>query len=258
MNRIFQVQLVAVLTLLFSCFAAAGDIYLRTGAGLDSSAETVFKDRDCMNTSPAALYGCDIGGDEAPLRSVGDFETSGVFELGLGYKVSPKHRFELLVENRSHLEFHGRANFLATDRRQSVAADLSSLSAMAVVYVDFPNPNLTGLGAFEPFIGLGIGAARTRIGETRMTFPRTTTVVPGGSETEFAWMLTAGVAVPLKKGATLDFALHYSDLGDVRTGQGEGRVIWRDGSRDPLLLNLDQTRARLRTHGIRLSIRFEF
>ncbi len=127
LNRIFQVQLVAVLTLLFSCFAAAGDIYLRTGAGLDSSAETVFKDRDCMSTSPAALYGCGISGDEAPLRSVGDFETSGVFELGLGYKVSPKHRFELLVENRSNLEFHGRANFLATDRRQSVAADLSSL-----------------------------------------------------------------------------------------------------------------------------------
>ena len=258
MNRIFLGQLAAVLALMFSCFAAAGDFYLRTGAGLDRSVETVFKDRDCMSVSPAALYGCGFGGDGAPLRSVGDFEAAGVFELGVGYEVSLKHRFELLVENRSHLEFQGLANFLAPGRRQSVAADLSSLSAMAVAYVDFPGPDSSEIGAFEPFIGLGIGAARTRIGETRMMFPRTTTVVPGGSDTDFAWMLTAGVSVPLKKGAALDFAWRYSDLGEIRTGQGEGQVIWRDGSRAPRLLNLDETRARLKTQGIRVSVRFSF
>ena len=64
--------------------------------------------------------------------------------------------------------------------------------------------------------------------------------------------------MPLKEDKTLDFAWRYSDLGEVRTGQGEGRVIWRDGSRDPLQLNLAQTRARLRTHGIRLSVRYAF
>ncbi len=91
-----------------------------------------------------------------------------------------------------------------------------------------------------------------------MTFPKTTTVVPGASGAEFAWMLTMGVAMPLKEGKTLDFAWRYSDLGEVHTGQGEGRVIWRDGSREPLQLNLAQTRARLRTHGIRLSVRYAF
>ena len=258
MNRIFLGQLVAALALMFSCVAAAEDVYLRTGVGLDRSAETVFRDRDCASESPAALYGCGFGGDGAPYRTVGDFEAAGVFELGLGYKVSPRHRFELLVENRPHFKFHGRANFLAPGRQQSVAVDLSSLSTMAVAYVDFPARELSGLGAFEPFIGLGIGSARYRLGETRMTFPRTATLVPGGAETDFAWMLTAGVAMPLEKGTTLEFAWRYSDLGEIQTAQGEGRVIWRDGSRDPLLLNLDRTRARLRTHGIRLSLRFAF
>ena len=84
------------------------------------------------------------------------------------------------------------------------------------------------------------------------------TVVPGASGTGFAWMLTAGVAMPLKEGKTLDFAWRYSDLGEVRTGQGEGRVISRDGSQEPEQLNLAQTRARLRTHGIRLSVRYAF
>ena len=46
---------------------------------------------------------------------------------------------------------------------------------------------------FAPFVGAGIGAAHSRIGETIMKFP-TTTIVPEGSRTEMAWMATAGVA----------------------------------------------------------------
>ena len=57
-----------------------------------------------------------------------------------------------------------------------------------------------------------------------MTFLRTTTVVPGAS----------------------------------RTGRGAGRVVWRDGSREPLPLDLAATRARLASHGLRLSLRYAF
>ena len=245
---------------MINCYTAAGDVYLRTGVGLDRSVETEFTDRNCSSTSPAALYGCGLGHDGEPRRSVGDFGTAGVFELGFGYTDTPVHRFELLVEYRPHLAFHGRANFRIPDLRhqQSVIADLSSLSAMVVAYVDLRGLSLHRFGALDPFIGFGVGTARIHIGETRMTFPKTTTVVPGASGTGFAWMLTAGVAMPLKEGKTLDFAWRYSDLGEVRTGQGEGRVIRRDGSQEPVQLNLAQTRARLRTHGIRLSVRYAF
>ena len=42
------------------------------------------------------------------------------------------------------------------------------------------------------FSGAGVGAAHTRIGKTTMTFPATTTTVPGESRTGLAWMATAG------------------------------------------------------------------
>ena len=92
----------------------------------------------------------------------------------------------------------------------------------------------------------------------RMTFPRTTTVVPGARRTGLAWMLTAGGAVALGERATLDLAWRYSDLGEVRTGRGEGRVVWRDGSREPRPLDLVATRANLASHGLVLSVRYAF
>ena len=131
---------------------------------------------------------------------------------------------EVLVEYRPRLAFEGRANFLEPGRRQSVAAELSSLSGMLAGYVDLPGLGLQKISPFGPFVGAGVGAVRTRIGEMLMTFPRTATVVPGAGWTGLAWMLTAGVAVALGERATLDLASRYTDLGEVRTGRGAGRV----------------------------------
>ncbi len=71
-------------------------------------------------------------------------------------------------------------------------------------------------------------------------------------------MLTAGLAVPLAEGTTLDLAWRYTDLGVVRTSCGGGRVVWRDGSREPRELDFAATRARLAGHGLRVSLRFGF
>ena len=233
--------------------APAVGFYLRAGAGIEWAADTRFTDEDCASTSPAALYGCGTGGDGAPYRSAGDFGTATALELGFGYAAAPAVRLEVLVEYRPRFAFGGRANFLEPERLQSVKADISSLSGMLAAYLDLP-----GTGSFRPFIGVGLGAVRTRIGEMRMTFPKTTTVVPGGSRTGLGWMLTAGVAKALAERTTLDLAWRYTDLGATRTGRGMGRVVWRDESREPLPLDLAATRAKLRSHGLRLSLRYSF
>ena len=237
--------------------ANAGDFYVRAGFGLDRLAETVFSDRDCSSMSPAALYGCGPGGDGAPTRSTGDFGTAGAVELGVGH-VAPRVRLEIQFEYRPTLAFRGRANFLDPTRQQSVAADLSNLSAILAAHADLPAFESARLGPVVPFVGAGAGGVRHRIGETRMAFPRTTTIVPGSSRTDVAWMVTAGVAAALRARTTLELAWRYTDLGEVRTGRGDGRVLWRDGSREPLALDLDATRARLKGHGLRLSLRFAF
>ena len=124
---------------------------------------------------------------------------------------------------------------------------------MLAGFVDLAGLGLPKPGPFAPFVGAGIGVAHTRIGKTTMTFPETTTTVPGGSRTELAWMATAGLAVALEERVTLDLAWRYSDLGKIRTPRGPGRVVWRDGRREPLPLDLAPTEARLEGRGIRLS-----
>ena len=237
---------------------AAEDIYLRAGIGLDRPAETQFTDEDCSSVFPAALYGCGTGGDGAPLRSVGNFSTAAGLELGLGYAVAPSVRLETLVEYWPRLTFDGRANFLDPERLQSVSTDLSSLSGMLAAYVDLPELGLHKLGPFSPFIGGGIGVARVAIGETRMTFPKTTTIIPGTSRSGLTWMLTAGLGMSLGERTTLELTWRYTDYGVIETGEGEGLVEWRDGSREPLALDLAPTQAKLRNHGLRLSLRYAF
>ena len=57
---------------------------------------------------------------------------------------------------------------------------------------------------------------------------------------------------------TLDLAWRYTDSGTVGTGQEKGWIVWRDGSRDPLEIDLAETRANLASHGLRISLRYEF
>ena len=87
-----------------------------------------------------------------------------------------------------------------------------------------------------------------------MTFPATTATVPGRSRTGLAWMATAGVSVALAELVPVELAWRSSDLGEDRTPRGPGRVVWRDGSRQPLPLGLAPTTAQLKkSRGLRLS-----
>ena len=232
--------------------------YLRAGFGLDQPTETVFRDKNCEIEEPVPLYGCGPAPDGAPYRSVGNFGTVAALEVGIGTTVAPAVRIEALVEVRPSLSFSGRANYLDSELRQSVSVDLSVVSGMVAAYADLPALGLPRLGPFDPFVGAGVGVARIRAGETQMMFPATTTHVPGGHRTGLAWMVTAGVATALSESTTLDLAWRYSDLGTAETATGGGRVVWRDGSREPLMLNQAASEARLRSHGLRLSVRHEF
>lgn len=260
LNAFFRLAAVAALSSmsLIPGVAGADEFYLRGGLGLDRSGDAAFTDIDCASTVPAALYGCGRDGDGAPRRSFGDFGKMGVLELGLGYAPEGTMRYELMVEHRPSYSFEGRANFLAPDRQQSVAADISSVSGMLAAFADFPTLGSNGRTAITPYVGAGIGAVRNRIGTTTMTFPSTTTSVRGGSRTDLTLMVTAGVTLPLNERLGLDVAWRYTDLGEVHTGRGEGGVTWHDGSREPIALDLAPTWARIRSHGLRVSLRYSF
>ena len=75
---------------------------------------------------------------------------------------------------------------------------------MVAAYIDLPGAGVAKIGPFGPFVGAGLGVARTRMERIRMTFPATTTIVPGASRTNLAWMVTAGVAAALPATPVLD------------------------------------------------------
>ena len=232
--------------------------YVRAGVALDWPEEARFTDEDCASESPDALYGCGNGPDGVPYNTLGDFGTMAGFELGVGRVATPLLRLEAVVQYRPDASFEGRANYLEAARRQEVRTDVSSLTALVAAYADLPELGVPRFGPFSPFAGAGVGLSRLEVGETRMEFPRTTTIVPGGTRTNLAWMVTAGVAVALSERMTLDIAWRYTDFGTVRTDRGQGWVIWRDGSREPLELDLAETRADLSSHGVLASLRYAF
>lgn len=248
--------------------------YVRAGIALDWTEATRFQDEDC--SSPENLYGCGDGNDSTPLSSLGDFGTIAGLELGLGYTLLPALRLEAVVQYRPDFSFEGDANFsqLETEDEQHVSAALSALTGMLTAYLDVPMP-LLRYTPVSPFIGVGGGLSRIDIGETRMDFPTTSTIVPGGHHVSFAWMLSAGVAVWLGGRLTVDAAWRYLDYGTVETASGTGRVVCRvagsesceelqmqrqDEGLDPLPppFDLDKTHGELRGHGVTVSLRYEF
>ena len=238
--------------------AVAEGFYVRGGVGVDWSGGTAFTDVDCASATPAALYGCGTGNDGAPTRSKGDFGRIGAVEVGLGRSFAGPLRLEAAVSYRPDFDFDGRANFSQTQARQPVTAEASSVSVLLAGYFDLQEGGLPMFGGVRPFIGAGLGVARLKIETLRMGFPRTQTLVPGATHTELAWMVTAGAAIPLGERTTLDVAWRYRDSGDMETGQDIGQVVWRDGSRAPLEIDLAKTRAKLASHGIQLSLRRRF
>ena len=236
--------------------AAASDYYVRTGFGFDKPSDSIFTDVDCKPST--ALYGCGTGPDGARRRTVGGYNSGAALEFGLGFRATPMLRMEASFNYNPRLEYGGRANFLAVDRRQEVSAEISSLSAMMAMYVDLDNFGTPTVGRFQPFVGVGAGVARNRLTWKIQDFTRTYTEVPSGTHDSFAWMVSVGTSVRLSPQTILDVAVHRTDLGEVRSGTGTGRVVWKDRSREPLPLNLTPTRTNLTTTGIRFSLRREY
>ena len=229
--------------------------YFRGALALDRTEAVEFRDEDCASQSPAALYGCGTGNDGEPLHGLVDSGSTVGFEAGFGRVVTPGLRLEGLVHYRPGVSLDGEANFVQTQARQDISTELSAYGALVAAYLDIPwlDP-VYGI----PFLGAGLGASRIDVKETRMTFTRTSTLVPGGRTTDFTWMVTAGIGMPLTGRVTLDVAWRYTDYGRVRTEAGRGAIVWRDGSREPLELDLAPTRGRLRTHGVVMGLRYAF
>lgn len=235
--------------------AAAGPLYVRLGAGYEESTDTTVLDRDCASTEPPALFGCVDGPDGRRLAARGDFGETEVVDLGLGWELSPRLRAELALVSRPGLALDAEANFLDVTEDQPVTADAESLAAFAALAYDLG----PATWRVRPYVAAGAGAARNEIDQVTYAFPgigrEAVTVTRGGSHTGFAWTASAGLAIPFGERLALDLAVRYSDLGEVRTDDGEATIVRPNRT---FTLDIAGTRADLETLGVGVSARYRF
>lgn len=228
--------------------------YARLGVGLDDPEQSRYRDDNCSSTNPPALFGCVKVADERPLGARGSFDSTVVVDTAIGYRFIPWLRAEALLSWRPSMDFNGQSNFIGAGAPQPVWGSVSSLAGFGVAYVDLPP-----IGPVQPFLGAGLGAAHNRMGAMRYSFPalspNASTTTLDGSRTNLAYLLTAGLSVPLGDRLDLDLAYRFTDLGQVQTSAGEATVVRARGTRQ---IDIGGTRADLVTHGAMISLRYAF
>lgn len=232
--------------------------YLRTTVGLDWTSDTTFKDANCRSVDPAAYFGCGTGVGGKSIGARGDFGSTVMLGLGGGVEVTPWFRVEAGLDVRPGLDFDGNANFVNSGKTQPVRGKLNQADLMAFAYLE-PLAALGMDSRFRPFVGLGAGVSRNEIGEMTYDFPALEqpryTLVPGGTNYDFAWAAAAGVGYEVSDTVTLELAYRYSDLGKVETDEGP-MFVQKHAS--TLTLPIGSTEADLVTQSVTVSARFGF
>ena len=228
--------------------------YLRLGAGVQWPETSALKDQRCSSTSPPALVGCGSGDDGRSLGAYGGFDQAPVVDAAIGYRWTSWLRTEALLHWSPQLNVSAQSNFLGAGSNQPVSASGNGLAGFGVLYVDGPS-----LATVRPFIGAGLGAARTSLSDVTYRFPAISsdavTVTSGGRSTSFAYLLTAGVSIPVSERLDLDLAYRWTDLGTVKTNAGSAKLV-RPAGRSKLAIA--GTEIDLQTQAAVASLRFRF
>jgi opacity protein-like surface antigen len=150
-----------------------------------------------------------------------DFDTAGIFGIGLGYQVNNWFRADVTGQFRGRSNFHGTDVFVfsnagvATPGADTYTASKSEWLVLANAYVD-----LGTWWCVTPFIGAGVGASRNTISNyvDTNTPARGVATAPAASTWNFAWALHTGLAYKVNPALTVELGYSYVNLGDATTG----------------------------------------
>jgi opacity protein-like surface antigen len=228
--------------------------YLRLGAGMQWPESSDLKDKSCSSSNPPALFGCGRGDDGRSLGAYGGFDQAPVVDAAVGYRWTSWLRTEALLNWSPQLSMSSTSNFLGRGSNQPVSAFGNALAGFGVFYVDGPE-----LATARPYIGAGLGAASTSLGQVTYRIPAISsdavTVTSGGRSTSFAYLLTAGVSIPVSERLDLDLAYRWTDLGTAKTNAGPAKIVRPAGRSN---LKIAGTQIDLQSQAVLASLRFRF
>jgi opacity protein-like surface antigen len=187
-----------------------------------------------------------------------NFNTAGIFGLGVGYRFNNWFRADITGEYRGNSQFFGTdaITFAGGFGTDTYHATKSEWVVLGNAYVD-----LGTWWCITPFIGAGVGGARVSInGFTDQGI--TTPLVPPGpalaslafgdnvSRWNFAWALHAGVAYRVTPNFTVELAYRYLDMGNGLTG--DLRAF--DGTNN---INNPTTFRSITSHDLKIGVRWD-
>ena len=256
--RTFVLLFAVILLLGTAVPAGTAGWYLRGTFGFEWSLAADFSDVDSTSTNPPALFGTGPGSDGRRIGAYGDFGRFPLAEAAVGKQILPWLRSEVAIAYRPDMQYRGQANFRGVPDEQPVSARADSLSGMANLFLDIAGFTGANLGRFQPYVGGGVGVAHNRLGEMTYLFPgnpgaHKITVTPAGSRTDIAFMASVGTGIVVSRRILLDISYRYTDLGRVSTDPGK---MYLDTV--PAGVDIAETRASLRTHGVFAGVRYLF
>ena len=241
--------------------------YLSVGMGMVRSDDIRFVDGD--DAGHAALYGSgerfDAGAIDNGLQA----------HLAAGVRTPWGGRAQLELGLARGLDFRGNTNYRYSGKRQPSEAELDAWQLLLAGFHDFPGWELAPGRTVRPFLGAGVGLTDYRLRGYVQRFPEPDnpggslrrgpggevpfTAIPGGHGRNFTWMLTAGLAIPLREGIHLDLGYRYTDAGEIRTDTGDITIVRyrEDGTRREIRGPINETSADLRTHALLVTLRFD-
>jgi opacity protein-like surface antigen len=187
-----------------------------------------------------------------------NFNTAGIFGLGVGYRFNNWFRADITGEYRGNSQFFGTdaITFPGGFGTDTYHATKSEWVVLGNAYVD-----LGTWWCMTPFIGAGVGGARVSI--NGFTDQGIVTPVPGPgpalaslafgdnvSRWNFAWALHAGVAYRVTPNFTVELAYRYLDMGNGLTG--DLRAF--DGTNS---INNPTTFRSITSHDLKIGVRWD-
>ena len=161
-----------------------------------------------------------------------EFETGGLFGIGIGYQFNNWLRADITGEYRTASTFHGFEinNFAGTLVPEHDTLIKTEWVMLANIYAD-----LGTWWSVTPFVGAGIGGANVRlsgftdtvIGNSIPALVNANNYADAGSQWNFAWAVHAGLAYAVTPAFTIELAYRYLNLGDGKTGSP---ILGFDGS----------------------------
>lgn len=158
--------------------------------------------------APYQSFDDNIGNSMIYSAKVG-YRPNDLFALDLSYNYRPNYQY--------NKNFAPDVNVQPTGRNRR--ANLSSQSAIASGYLFANGLNSLDLGAFDPYIGAGLGYAWNKMGNETSTnlASQSSEIIAGSLTHSLAWQMMLGSQVSLNKTLALDLGYRYANLGNFNS-----------------------------------------